>query len=106
MIREFNLAKYANCFNYSSGFMNQILSSSILDFHSRGHIKDVYNTILSKVFSTYGFQVKDVILTGGIKEVSSEALLVMQNLRLDHLHNPLSGFKKPKSDNVAIGYLV
>lgn len=106
MIREFNLERYADCFNYSSAFMKQILSSCILDFNIRTHIKVIYNTILAKVFSTYGFHVNDVILTGGIKEVSNEALLVMQNQRLNHLHQPLNGFKKPKSDNIAIGYLV
>ena len=51
-------------------------------------------------------RIKNVVFKGAIKEVSKEALLVMQNKRLTTQNKPYPGFKKPKSDNIAIGYLI
>ncbi|MBT5346536.1 hypothetical protein HOL52_01520 [bacterium] len=106
MITEYNLILYSEFFNYSDMFIRDILNRNILDFTNISDIKRIYDKISSRLFLTYGFQIKNVVFKGAIKEVSKEALLVMQNKRLTTQNKPYPGFKKPKSDNIAIGYLI
>ena len=105
MITEFNLLSYSHIFNYTPHELLKILNSNITQYSDLKSVKVIYRSILNKLFYTYGFSLLDIILKGGIKEASKEALLAMKKSRIDFV-NANHAFLKPKSDNISIGYII
>lgn len=106
LIREFNLIKYSKCFNINFLQFEFLEQARLHEIQHFPDIYNIYNSVVRQLFQTYGFYLKEPILEGGIKEVSYEALMNMQNLRLDPNSNPFYGYKIPKSDNISIGFLI
>jgi len=105
MITEFNLLSYSHCFNYREDELLRILNSNITQYSDLKSVKTIYRNILNKLFYTYGFHLLEVILKGGIKEASREALLAMKKSRIEFTDiNHV--FVHPKSDNISIGYII
>ena len=105
MISEFNLLSYSHCFNYKENELLKILNSNITQYSDLKSIKTIYRNILNKLFYTYGFHLLDIILKGGIKEASREALLAMKKSTTQFAATN-HAFVQPKSDNISIGYII
>ena len=105
LIKEFNLVRYHDCFGVDKQTMMDILTREIFEFTDFYEINSIYSIIISKLFNTYGHHLIEVVLKGGINQLSKESLNTMQQKRMFHTGQPFNGYKKPKPDNIGIGYI-